>query len=154
MKKIIILLMLFIFNCGNSNENYQKEYDTRVLLVFLTTPDPEKECVTSMQKALDCLKSATSSPAPIINETTLSLIFSGNKQNTYTNYCTATLASDTYKNTSKAGKECIMKCNTNYWQDRTNRNICTDSFTSQLNGMADGTKLCTANCFKLNNTTP
>lgn len=155
MIKILFSLLLLLNHCGNSHEDYQKEYDSRVILTYLMShPDPQGACVTSMQTAQNCLKSATSSPAPIINETTLSLIFSGNKQNTYANHCTETLASSLYQNTSAGGKECMMKCNTSYWQDRINRNVCSDNFTVQLNGIADGSKLCIANCFKLNNNTP
>ncbi|MBE7413582.1 MAG: hypothetical protein L6Q54_06080 [Leptospiraceae bacterium] len=159
MKKIILLLFIFIifqFQCKTKESDYEKKYNTRVLLSYLILPPPLPldACIHSYQTAENCLKNSTEfplSPYPV-NETTLVTILNQSSVNpTYSSLCTKILSSANFKNYTERGKECIMNCNQSYWQLRIDTNLCTEKFTVQINSSLTGPNSCYANCFKTSN---
>ncbi len=159
MKKIIFLALsisLFQHSCKTEEANYEKKYNTWVLLNYLvlSSPDPQGACVTSYTTAETCLKKSSDfplSPYPV-NETTIMTIISGSSVNaTYSSYCSNLLSSSTFKNYTERAKECAMKCNNTYWQNRIDQSSCTGKFTTILTESATGSISCIAECFKTAN---
>ena len=151
MKKLTIILILFTLNCTSKN-NYQEEFDMRVLLTIAaqSPPDPQAACINNMQSAESCLVNATAPPAAI-NETSLSLIVSSNIYNSYTNYCTGTLSSAYFSNSSALAKVCVMDCQKEYWNNKISAGTCNTDFTTQLSGLSQGSNACVTDCFQLLN---
>ena len=155
-KTILIFISLYFMACVQKGKDYEKEYNDRVILTYAlaAAADPQTTCENSLKEAEKCLKNASKSPLPVTNEAGISAVFSNNKYFTYQDHCKNQLASEGYKKFSERAKQCLMQCSSNYWTDKQTKETCTEDFTSQLEGIADGTRVCNIDCFKLTNNDP
>ncbi len=155
-KAILFFLILITQYCKTEGPEYDEKYKTWTLLNYfvLTLPDAQAACVNSYKTAETCLKSASEFPLSpyTVNETTLITIISGSSSNaTYSSYCSSLLAQTSFKNYTERAKECVMNCNKTFWQDRIDKSLCTEKFTTQLTASATDNTSCYTECLKTTN---
>ncbi|MCE9499966.1 MAG: hypothetical protein K8R21_05640, partial [Leptospira sp.] len=138
---IISIAVVSLLFCSK-NKDFDKEYNDRVLLIYLTLaqPNAKQACINMNNSELTCLKLATQfplSPLPV-TEATLSGLFSGSATvTTFSAFCDTILSSQGFKNFSERTKECLMNCNKTFWDTRASKGVCGDTFTVQVKAFAD-----------------
>lgn len=155
---LLILLMLVQCNKGNGTD-YKENYNSRVLLLFLTrnTPNPQEKCIEASASAGKCLyvakdKSplATFATEEVYSANVLGLTIN-QFLSTYSDYCNKVIASSTYKNYSEEAKACNFSCQKEYW-DKKSLEVCSATNTTDLfKGISSGTIDCIKNCLKVTN---
>jgi hypothetical protein len=158
---LTILLISVIFeNCNTENKNPDETFRNQAILSYLILP--KYNAITSCKLAYDesekCLGESLQFPLPIVNETTLSTVFSSGKLTNYKDLCESTRTSNTFKNFTDQAFACNFNCQTEYWKSLYTNNLSTcftRTFVSLWNESLNdkGLVKCIQSCYRVTGNT-
>lgn len=160
MRIMIILCLINFLGCAQAGKDYQGEYESTALLLYLTkpTPEPRLRCEEAARSAGDCLwKALDKPPLPeVITQEFYTANILGNTPSggtdSYQKHCETVLESVSLKDWSDSAKECLFRCQKEYWDTVIRIESCQSKTTPDLlQGISRSTSSCIAKCFRVTN---
>ncbi len=152
--------ILFFENCKTEDKNPDETFQNQAILSYLVLPkyNAIDSCKSAYDESEKCLGESLQFPLPIINEASLSTVFSSGKFTTYKELCESSRTSTTFKNFTDQAFACNFNCQTDYWKSVYNNNLSacfSRTFTSLWNESLNdsGLSKCIKSCYKVTGNT-